>query len=408
MKTCPVCENEVQKNWEYCPECSTNLQEKIGNEGYSIDRIKRLWEDKGGDKFYKNVKSIEQLGAMPYSHVTPIRPTLGDFVNIHFSNVKIFSLLLVQPNCARELCDILRLLGYYSADYGLKSTKLSKIVDVISRTRLFWKLIANQEIQKALYAGWEKTNQAILRIESVDEKRQQVTFSIEEEQLCYLTKCPMNFVDLTILGGNLEALCNRKAIGEEKNDGGKRCFTYSLYPKEEEVKYPVPDLGKEDYEKIVEELTDYIINKKPSGRIKLKDETHIAGEQVDAYFIITASEGHRILEKYSGVKVGRKIAEKASLKGLDESLEYLRELLEYHKVGLLQPPETTSDRTILKMNESIYSSGVKNINTKLDIWLSGIIEGTLNQATGQRWQVDEVKCLANGDDYCEFVCKRIK
>jgi len=43
----------------------------------------------------------------------------------------------------------------------------------------------------------------------------------------------------------------------------------------------------------------------------------------------------------------------------------------------------------------------------LDVFLAGIIEGMLEQATREKWQVDEVKCLANGDDFCEFACRRV-
>lgn len=59
------------------------------------------------------------------------------------------------------------------------------------------------------------------------------------------------------------------------------------------------------------------------------------------------------------------------------------------------------------MDESVYASGVSNIGMKLDVFLAGIIEGALNQASGEKWRVDETKCLANGDDCCEFSCKRV-
>ncbi|MFH1836163.1 MAG: 4-vinyl reductase [Methanobacteriota archaeon] len=39
--------------------------------------------------------------------------------------------------------------------------------------------------------------------------------------------------------------------------------------------------------------------------------------------------------------------------------------------------------------------------------LAGIIKGMLKQATGEKWQVEEAKCLANGDEYCEFACRKV-
>jgi predicted hydrocarbon binding protein len=53
----------------------------------------------------------------------------------------------------------------------------------------------------------------------------------------------------------------------------------------------------------------------------------------------------------------------------------------------------------------MYSSGVENIQKKLDTFIAGIIEGTIKQATGEKWTVEETKCLANGDKYCEFKCE---
>jgi predicted hydrocarbon binding protein len=58
------------------------------------------------------------------------------------------------------------------------------------------------------------------------------------------------------------------------------------------------------------------------------------------------------------------------------------------------------------MDESIYSSGVNNIDMKLDTYLAGILEGALKQSTGERWQVNETKCQANGNENCEFACRR--
>ena len=61
----------------------------------------------------------------------------------------------------------------------------------------------------------------------------------------------------------------------------------------------------------------------------------------------------------------------------------------------------------MRMDESLYASGVSNIHMKLDVFLAGIIEGILNQATDEKWRVDEIKCLANGDDYCEFAARKM-
>jgi predicted hydrocarbon binding protein len=75
------------------------------------------------------------------------------------------------------------------------------------------------------------------------------------------------------------------------------------------------------------------------------------------------------------------------------------------KVGLLKVESKTDDELRLCMDESVYSSGVKNIHMKLDTFIAGIIEGTLKKTTNQKWECTETKCLADGDKWCEFRCR---
>jgi predicted hydrocarbon binding protein len=407
MAKCFVCESLLQKKWRYCPECGTKLEDsKLKYEGYSIERLRNMWIQQGGENLYKNFRSVEQSGRLQFPPAKPIRPVLGDFVSIHFSNIRTLSFLSLQPDCIKEVCDIFRVMWYYATDYGLRNTKLSRMVDTISKTELFWRLLKNSKIQKFFTIGWEKSHEAIIEVESVDIEKNKISFSVDEDLMFYLKTCRLsNFIDLSLLGGQLEAICNRKCIGEEELHEGKRYFVYRLYPNKEDVEYPITYYKEGEYDKAVDELVDYIVNKKSSGRVKLEDKVHISGEQCDAYFIIKASEGHRILEKYAGVKCGKKIAEKAGLDGLNESLNYLRELFSYYKLGLLRQPETRGKQIIIKLDESIYASGVNNIQMKLCLFSAGLIEGVLGKSTDERWTVDETRCLAKGDEYCEFTCK---
>jgi predicted hydrocarbon binding protein len=75
------------------------------------------------------------------------------------------------------------------------------------------------------------------------------------------------------------------------------------------------------------------------------------------------------------------------------------------KIGLLKIEPQTDDYIRLRLDESVYSSGVKNVNMKLDTFIAGIIEGALKQGTNQKWNAEETKCIANGDEHCEFICK---
>lgn len=405
---CNICENQIQKNWKHCPQCGIQIKDsKLTHEGYSIERIRDVWIKKGGETFYENSKSIENASKLPYTKVKPIRYFLGDYIDIHFSNIKPFSILSIQPELMGELCDIYRLIGYYSVDHALKAIKMSRIVDIISKSGLSWKLLSNQKIQRELIRAWRELNQALLEVTSIDNNKKQITYKIEEGQLTYLESGkPLNFIDLNILGGNLEAVCNMKCIGEERIDKQNKYFTYRLLPKKERIEYPVIHIDKNECNEIMKKLVGCIIDKKPSNRRKLEDKVHISGEQIEAYFMLRITEGHKILEKYSGIKVGKELSREAKINGEEEALTFTQKIFEQEKVGLLGKPLKREDKIVLNMNESAYSSGIYNSHMKLDIFLAGIIEGILNQATEERWDVEETKCLANGDEHCEFTCKK--
>lgn len=403
---CPVCENNIQKTWKYCPECGIKMEEgALSLKGYNLDHIRALWVEKGGDSFYKNFNSVQVLGISPFRKIKPIRPILGDYVDIHISNLRVFAMLSLQPNLMGDYGEINRLLGYYSADIAYKTTKLSRIVDLISKTEFYWKLLANKDIQRMLEVGWAENNQATLKHQTTDRKKQEVIYELEDGQITYLEKGkPLNFIDLNILAGNLEATCNRRFIGEETLKDGKTIFTYKVKPLKDKTQQTQMNITKEEAEQITDTLVDNIVNSRQSGR-KLKDLMHISGEQVDTYYIIKTSEGHKILEKYAGVKSGRKIAEKAKIQGEEEAIEYIKKLFKQERIGLIHQPTKHEDRITITMTESAFSSGVENIQMKLDLFPAGLIEGILSQATEKKWTIEETRCIANGEDYCEFQCR---
>ena len=59
----------------------------------------------------------------------------------------------------------------------------------------------------------------------------------------------------------------------------------------------------------------------------------------------------------------------------------------------------------IKVEECIYSSGVKNIGMQLCIFIAGILEGSLTRASRVEWHVSETKCIASGSSYCESNAK---
>ena len=121
--------------------------------------------------------------------------------------------------------------------------------------------------------------------------------------------------------------------------------------------------------------------------------------------------GKKLLRNYKGAfskdfaKNKKAIAEKAEIKGTENAFDYLQDLFLYLKAGILEEPERRGDRIFLEMSESVYAAGVDNIHTELCIFLAGLIEGVLNKASGKKWYVDEIQCIASGYSKCKFMCK---
>ena len=93
-----------------------------------------------------------------------------------------------------------------------------------------------------------------------------------------------------------------------------------------------------------------------------------------------------------GIVSGSKIAKKAGINGHENALRYLEDLFLYLKAGIITWIKDTN-RIVIRMRESVYASGVENINMELCEFLCGIIEGVLNEATNERWDVIERKCM---------------
>jgi len=222
----------------------------------------------------------------------------------------------------------------------------------------------------------------------------------------YMTTHPsMIYVEQYLLHGLLEALCKIKFISHRIVKDGKRyiVFTKKLNNETETNKLGIEN---EELENMIDQIVDHIILNKPSGRVKLNDVVDLSGEQIFTYFMQKTDEEHKIIEKYAGIRAGKKLAEKARIFNEKEALGFIKKIFEQEKIGQIIEPIEENDEIRIIMNESAYSSGVKNIHLMLDLFPAGMMEGIISQATKQKWTVEETKCLANGDNHCEFILKK--
>lgn len=410
MINCKSCGKRIRGDWVFCPMCGTSLDDKLVQPDFHLERIRYLWErQRGGDFIYRNFQSVRDLGVIPYLSVKSVRPTLSDKAHINLLNLGVYCFLLSAPSFITEYYKMGKLLGYYSTNQALKTLKLDRLVHSLSKKGLFWRVFENKRIQETQQLGWLKSGEVILDLVDVNRENQELVYTMEDYPSSIFSgiKKPVCFLPVSILAGQAEGLFGVLWDGVEtlcQCMGDSKCEV-RLYGHGEETEPGIAVLDKKELNAIV----DQIVSGTSSHRKyfnKTGDVSHMSVNQCLNYLLISASRGHEVLLKHAGRLVGERFLSKTESNDAKEVIDYLKDLFLYLKAGILRDPRETSNGAMVTMDESVYSSGVENIGLKLDTFLAGIMEGGLCQATSDRWLVDEVKCLANGDECCEFRCRR--
>ena len=406
MDKCPTCQTKTQKNWNYCPQCGIRIVEK---QLFPVAKISYTWEKTDGGAFiHKNFKAVRESGVFLFKQGVPIRQTLGDFSHIQFYNLRKFSLLAYNPKLIYELYEAYKLMGYYDTETVIKEAELQGLLDSLVRTDYFWSIYEDKKFIQPAKEVFLRLGVGILDWTLHKQKgrvnyrlRESISTPIKASHTC----CAEQVGDFI---GALESLSYRFWNGREvkcKSKGDDYC-EFDMYLTKSEEKPEIEVLDKKEVDGIVDKIIEDIVAERTiKYRKKVGDYVHIGGDQCINYILTARSMGHEILAKYSGSIVGQKISQELGLKTTEESLEHLTRIFNKLRVGIIKEPQYSQDKIKLQMFESMYSSGVENIQKKLDTFIAGIIEGTIKQATGEKWTVEETKCLANGDKYCEFKCE---
>jgi predicted hydrocarbon binding protein len=409
MTKCKTCKTKLNKTWNYCPKCGVKtkvVKDKFDSSGIKLERIKYLWERKhGGRVIYENFESVKAIGYIQV--VKTIRQKLGNFSNMNFLNLRLFSFLYFKPDYLNELMKAYRSYGYYSAYFTIKDTKSEQYIGSDIDDERVWVNLFKRTIK--YYTHVFRDSKTALPYELfADYKNKKFVVKLTETGSSLLkSKKPLCFFEIASICGPLEVMSNNYWVGEEVTCtavGDEKCELV-MYPSKTEDFENLPKFTSIDFKDLINQTIENIMRKENVKRKRLGNLLHIFDDQLLNYYLISLSTGHDILSKYAGCFVGESIIKKIGKEGIDNTLDYLIDLFEYLKVGLLQTESKTDDGIKLCLDESVYSSGVKNINMKLDTFIAGIIEGALNQATKRKWRVEETKCLARGNDHCEFNCK---
>ncbi len=153
----------------------------------------------------------------------------------------------------------------------------------------------------------------------------------------------------------------------------------------------------------VEESLEGIDEARPTlgDEVKLSAVRHML-----ASMVVTLGRGSGSTFYRAGFDIGIYKAERHGVKGLEEALRYIHDSLKRTRLGLVEEAESREDGSIeIVMTESATAAGY-SVNEKLCYFQAGYMAGVLRAATGDRWQVREVECVAEGYDACRFIAQR--
>ncbi|MFH1788187.1 MAG: V4R domain-containing protein [Candidatus Altiarchaeota archaeon] len=403
---CPTCTHKLQEKWSYCPICGSQVSEEIKE--FLTDKATYLsLRDVNIPVIQEKFESIKNIIILPFFKEKKIRSVLGDKAHVNLFQAQIISTACVSPRLTEWTFMIAKLAGYYMVYTPTRSRGVKQALDLIKSGEESWKIPANAKIVSLLKTAWMKNGLGeIIKVDAAPDGT--VTYKVKDV-CCSIEAVGSKYCSLVaVLCGQAEALTDSLWCGELAGCQhlGRECCTVKIKPGDE--KFINQNLEETELSDILDSIVESIVAEKPRyPRQSLGDDFHFSMHQVLNCLLVTPSPGHYVLAKHAGVLTGKRLAEKAGINGRDEALNYLKDVFTHLKAGILSPPETREEKTIIKMNESAYSSGVSDMHSKLDAFPAGIIEGALNQATDDKWRVEETKCQANGDETCEFQAKKI-
>ncbi len=348
------------------------------------------------------LNTFKKLGVRPFKKEDILRKRLGDYVSILVLRDILFSILSLSPTKYTPfLYTWGKFIGNQAAKQAkstLKITALTKLMTTLDPIRVLKIDIYKDAITK----NWLSVKSFIPTITYVDERTKVFRIRIDEcdeawglhnigKKIC--------FFEGAIMAGHTEGIVNTSINAIETKcvaRGDEYCeFFCSLNPKFPELEI----LNTEYLEKIKGNILDEFRTKKQI-RKTLGDFDHIAALQVTYLGLWLSSTGTHTILYFIGKNTGEKISK--NLKGnLDNRLEKFSELFRKLKIGLLEI-KRKDDKFIITEKDCAFTAGASNFGKRICSYTAGMISGFLNSATNKTYNVIETKCIANGDEHCEF------
>lgn len=376
-------------------------------------RVAMKWKANIDGELNLDLQTHSTLSAMGLMTKTPLRKEVGDFVNLFWVQLARWSGVLWDPkrfpmmtyNANRRMDQMAEeIIKYWPlrAKFYLRflmPKNFSKVKDMKKVLSKFRRL-------------WEKDRGAITEYVEDISKTDEHYMRLYENASCW----GLENVGAKLLLGSLGAYAGSLTAFERENRswnivetkcrglGDPYCELKIVPGEMDELKDSLENLDTKIIEKIYQRLIDHGINfmlyNKPlwKERPKLGEGVGLHGFMNALQVPAMSSERYRRATRLGGVIAGKKIGENLMKAGINEekATQKIFNLIEYCKVGKLSIGKT------IKMKESVESFIIK-ADIPYCFFTTGFLNGFFSTVKDQ--YIREIKCIAVGDNYCEWEFK---
>jgi len=338
-----------------------------------------------------------------------LRTELGDFVNMFWINLALWSGMLWDPKRVPTMT--------YEFEKETHARSRETMSQAPWRMRLLMKLFMPKSFSEVkdmkkfasyLLKSVEGMGMGIWEYGKEASKKDEHYFRAYESSLCWgfdNVGARLGFHGLGSIAGMLKGFEKKQrdwSVVETNCIGmGSPYCEFKVVPREtDELKYSLESIDSSVVEKIQErlmnQLTAFVVHGKPlAERPRLG-----SGVAFNQMFLVTSlpalvSERYRMALRMGGARAGKEVGENLMDAGIngDEAIRCIVNFMEYCKVGKISVDET------IRMKENCESFGLETGEPSCyftTAFLNGLFSAVNNQ------HVREIRCVAAGDPYCEW------
>lgn len=319
-----------------------------------------------------------------------VRPKLGDFVHMFLNQHIEYAMLSLDPKTyASYLYTWGKFLGYHASQQILRSKHMYTMLCMMAG--LMHEKLAKFKFYQSMFAEcWTMHGAGIPVFAEIDTRTKKIKIQLHE---CSETaglprsKKALNIYSLGFLSGNLNC-CLGVNLNFKENVKNMKDLSTCEFEGRTNMEYPKFDPpDKKELKKIKDRIIHNILSRKKI-RHTLGDNVHLSRFQMFYLGLWFSSPGSHTLLYWVGKDLGKAI--KKGLKTSDENK--LKEILEYLKIGDIE-----ISRNVAVIKECAFCAGASDIGKRVCSYMAGVFAGFFGK------NVIETRCVAQGEDRCEFV-----